>query len=68
MNIKTVRKIMRRRDLALPYAKHKNRTGRKDLAKPDNINILWEIDINYVNRIMDGMVYLMSLKDCFSKK
>ena len=68
VNIKTVRKIMRRKDLALPYAKHKNRTVRKDLTKPDNINILWEIDIHYVSTVRDGMVYLMSIKDCYSKK
>jgi hypothetical protein len=42
VNIKTVRHIMRRNDRALPYAKHRKRTGRKDLTKPDNINILWE--------------------------
>ena len=52
MNIKTVRRIMRRNSLALPYAKHKNRTRRKDLTKPDNINILWETDIHYVTQFM----------------
>ena len=59
---------MRRNDLALPYAKHKNRTGRRDLTKPDNINILWETDIHYVNTVRYGMVYIMSIKDCFSRK
>ena len=68
VNIKTVRRIVRKKDLALPYAKHKNRTGRRDFTRPDNINILWETDIHYVNTVRDGMVYLMSIKDCFSKK
>ena len=68
VNIKTVRRIMRRNSLALPYAKHKNRTRKKDLRKPDNIKRLWETDIHYVSTQRDGMHYLMSIKDCFSKK
>ena len=68
VNIKTVRRIMRRNNLALPYAKRKNRTRRKDLSRPDNINRLWETDIHYVSTVRDGMVYLMSIKDCYSKK
>ena len=47
----TVRKIMRR----------------KDLTKPDSINILRVTDIHYVNTIRDGMVYFMSIKDCFKR-
>ena len=68
VNIKTVRRIMRRNSLGLPYARHKNRTRTKDLTKPDNINRLWETDIHYVSTARDGMHYLMSIKDCFSKK
>ena len=68
VNIKTVRRIMRNHNLALPYGKHKNRTRKKDLIKPDNINRLWETDIHYVSTSRDGMAYLMSIKDCFSKK
>ena len=68
VNIKTVRRIMKRTNLSLPYAKHKNRTRKKDLTKPVNINMLWETDIHYVSTIHDGMVYLMSIKDCFTKK
>ena len=68
VNIKTVRRIMRRNGLALPYAMHKNRTRRKDLTRPDNINRLWETDIHYVGTRANGMAYLMSIKDCFSKK
>ena len=68
VNIKTVRRIMRRNSLALPYARHKNRTRRKDLTKPDNTDRLWETDIHYVSTVHDGMAYLMSIKDCFSKK
>ena len=59
---------MRIKDLALPYAKHKNRTRRKELTKADYINILWNTNIHYVRTERDGMIYLMSIKDCFSKK
>ena len=59
---------MKRNNLALLYAKHKNRTGRKDLTKPDNINIFWETVIYYVSTVRDGMHYFMSIKDCFSRK
>ena len=68
VNIKTVRRIMRRNSLGLPYASHKDRTRSRDLTRPDNINRLWEIDIHYVSTARDGMHYLMSIKDCFSKK
>ena len=68
VNIKTVRRIMKRKNLSLPYACHKNRTRKKDLTKPDNINMLWETDIHYVSTVRDGMAYLMSIKDCFTKK
>ena len=59
---------MRRNSLALSYAKHKNRTRKKDLTKPEEINRLWETDIHYVSTQKYGMNYLMSIKDCFSKK
>ena len=59
---------MKRNDLALPYAKHKNKKGVKKLTRPDNINILCETDIHYVNAVGDGMHYSMNIKDCFSRK
>ncbi len=68
MNIKTVKRIMKRNSLAFPYARHKDRARSRDLTRPDNINRLWEIDIHYVGTRVNGMVYLMSIKDCFSKK
>ena len=68
VNIKTVRRIMKRRNLALPYAKHRNSTRSMELTKPENINMLWETDIHYVSTQRDGIIYLMSIKDCFSKK
>ena len=68
VNMKTVRRIMRTHNLALPYGKHKNRTRKRDLTKPAHINMLWETDIHYVSTSRDGMAYLMSIKDCFSKK
>ncbi|MEM0136471.1 MAG: integrase core domain-containing protein, partial [Thermoplasmatales archaeon] len=67
-NIKTVRRIMRMNGLALPFSKHKNSTGRRDLTKPDAPDRLWETDIHYISTARDGMVYLMSIKDCFSKR
>ena len=67
VNVKAVRRIMKRNNLSLPYAKHKNRTRRRDLTKPDNINRLWETDIHYIGTVKEGMAYLMSIKDCFSK-
>ncbi|MHB1471737.1 MAG: IS3 family transposase [Thermoplasmataceae archaeon] len=67
INVKTVRRIMRRKKLSLPYAKHRNHTRSKDLTKPDDINRLWETDIHYVST-KEGMFYLMSIKDCFSKR
>ena len=68
VNVKTVRRIMQMNNLSLPYAKHKNRTRMKDLAKPDDINRLWETDIHYIGTAREGTDYLMSIKDCFSKK
>ena len=68
VNVKTVRRIMRRHNLALPYAKHKNRTRERDLTKPDDINRLWETDTHYISTIREGMAHLMSIKDCFSKR
>ena len=68
VNIKTVKRIMKRNSLAFPYARHKDRARSRDLTRPDNINRLWEIDIHYVSTARDGMHYLMSIKDCFSKK
>jgi hypothetical protein len=62
VNIKTVRRIMRNHNLALPYGKHRNRTRKRDLIKPVQINMLWETDIHYVSTVRDGMAYLMSFK------
>ena len=63
VNIKTVRRIIRRNSLALPYARHKNRTRTKDLTKPDKTDRLRETDIHYVSTVHDGMAYLMSIRD-----
>ncbi len=67
INIKTVRRIIKSRNLQLPYAKHKNRTNKRNLTKPSDINQLWETDIHYVST-HNGMYYLMAVKDCFSKR
>ena len=67
LNMKTVRKVIKSRNLQLPYAKHKNRTNKRNLTKPSDINQLWETDIHYV-RTHNGMYYLMAVKDCFSKR
>ena len=68
VNMKTVRRIMRNHNLALPYRKRKNTTGRRGLTKPAHINMLWKADIHYVSTSRDGMAYLMAIKDCFNKK
>ena len=62
------RRIMRMNSLSLPYARHKSRTRKKYLTKPDDINKLWETDIHYIGTVSGGTEYLMSIKDCFSKK
>ena len=67
VNVKTVRRIMRKNGLALPFAKHKNRTRRMDLTRPGAPDRLWETDIHHVSTARDGMAYLTSIKDCFSK-
>ena len=68
VNVKTVRRIMRMNSLSLPYARHKSRKRKKYLTKPDDINKLWETDIHYIGTVRGGTEYLMSIKDCFSKK
>ena len=67
INIKTVWRIIKSRNLQLPYAKHKNRTNKRNLTKPSDINQLWETDIHYV-RTYNGIYYLMAVKNCFSKR
>jgi putative transposase len=66
INMKTVRKVIKSRNLQLPYAKHKNRAKKRNLTKPSDINQLWETDIHYVST-HNEMYYLMAVKDCFSK-
>ncbi len=56
INIKTVRRIIKSRNLQLPYPKYKDRTNKKNLTKPENINQLREIDIHYVSTY-NGMYY-----------
>jgi len=68
VNIKSVRRVMRKNSLTLPYARHRNHTRSKNLTKHENLNILWETDIHYVSTLREGMVYLTNIKDCFSKR
>ncbi|QRF75485.1 putative transposase OrfB [Thermoplasmatales archaeon] len=68
VSIKTVSRVMRRNNLSLPYARHRNRTRAKYLRKPEDMNILWETNIHYIGTYSEWMVYLMSIKDCFSKR
>ncbi|MGE9811447.1 IS3 family transposase, partial [Ferroplasma acidiphilum] len=67
INMKTVRKLIKSKNLQFPYAKHKNRTNKRNLTKPSDINQLWETDIHYV-RTHNGMYYLIAVEDCFSKR
>ena len=55
VNIETCWMIMRRNSLALPYARHKNRTRRKDLKNPENVKGLLKTDINYFITVCDGI-------------
>ena len=57
VNIKTVRRIMQMNCLSLPYARHKSRTRKKYLTKPDDINRLWETDIHYISTVRGGTEY-----------
>ncbi|MEM0134009.1 MAG: IS3 family transposase [Thermoplasmatales archaeon] len=41
-NIKTVRRIMKKHNLAIPYAKHKNRTRKRDLTKSELSIAFWK--------------------------
>ena len=68
VNIKSVSREMRRNSISLPYARHRNHTRSKNLTKPETLNTLWETDIHYISTSREGMVYLMSIKDCFSKR
>lgn len=67
INIKTIMRIIKSKNLQLPYGKHKNKTNNKKLARPSDINRVWEIDIHYVIPY-NGMPYLMAVKDGFSKR
>jgi hypothetical protein len=42
VNIKAERRIMNMNNLSLPSSKHKNRTMKWKLTKPDDINVLWK--------------------------
>ena len=52
INMKTVRKLIKSKNLQLPYAKHKNRTNKRNLTKPSDINQLWETDIHHVSTVI----------------
>ena len=67
INIKTVRRIIKSRNLQLPYAKHKNRTNKRNLIKSSGINQLWETDI-YPVITHNGTNYLIAIKHCISKR
>ena len=67
MNVKTVRRILKKNNLALPARKHKGRTKTRNLFRPSGPDQLWETDITYIPTLA-GMTYLMCIKDCFSKE
>lgn len=57
INIKPVRRIIKTNNLQLLYARYKNRTDKRNITKPLDINPLRE-DINYVST-SNGMYYLI---------
>ncbi len=67
VNRKAVRRVLRERNLSLPYAQHKGRTKSRNLFRPTGPDQLWETDITYIPT-EQGMTYLMCIKDCFTKE
>ena len=67
VNRKAVRRVLRDRNLSLPYARHKGRTRSRNLFHPTGPYQLWETDITYI-LTQQGMTYLMAIKDCFTKE
>ena len=67
VNRKAVRRVLRERNLSLPYAKHRGRTKTRNLFRPTGPDQLWETDITYIPT-EQGMTYLMAIKDCFTKE
>ena len=67
VNRKALRRVLRDRNLSLPYAKHKGRTKHRNLFRPTGPDQLWETDITYIPT-QQGMTYLMAIKDCFTKE
>ena len=67
VNMKAVRRVLRERNLSLPYAKHSGRTKTRNLFRPTGPDQLWETDITYIPT-QQGMTYLMAIKDCFTKE
>ncbi len=67
VNRKAVRRVLRDRNLSLPYAKHKGRTKHRNLFRPTGPDQLWETDITYIPT-QQGMTYLMAIKDRFTKE
>ena len=50
VNRKAVRRVLRDRNLSLPYAKHRGRTKQRNLFRPTGPDQLWETDITYTPR------------------
>ena len=67
VNRKAVRRVLRDRNLSLPYARHKRRTKSRNLFHPTGPDQLWEMDITYIPT-EHGITYLMAIKNCFTKE
>jgi transposase InsO family protein len=67
VNRKEVRRVLRERNLSLPYARHRGRTKYRNLFRPTGPDQLWETDITYIPT-QQGITYLMCVKDSFTKE
>jgi transposase InsO family protein len=67
VNRNAVRRVVRDRNLSLPYAKHRGRTKSRNLFRPTGLDPLWETDITYIPT-QQGMTYLIAIKHCFTKE
>ncbi|MEM3846919.1 MAG: IS3 family transposase, partial [Candidatus Parvarchaeota archaeon] len=67
VNRKAVRRVLRERNLSLPYSKHRGRTESRNIFHSTGPDQLWETDITYIPTAQ-GLTYLMVIKDCFTKE
>ncbi|MEM3191188.1 MAG: IS3 family transposase [Candidatus Parvarchaeota archaeon] len=67
VNRKAVRRVLRERNLSLPYSKHRGRTESRNIFHSAGPDQLWETDITYIPTAQ-GLTCITTIKDCFTKK